>query len=128
MCVHTLALEFISAQSPYSMKGFLIGLYYFVYGTSSIFVAVFITAFAEGFKSWEKVPVTTNSNSCGEYFYSTSLFIGIVGTIVYIVFASFYRKRRRREIEPSLNDHTHLKSYYEDSQRRSSIESHNICC
>ena len=59
MCVHILThavLEFIYAQSPESMKGFLTGLFYFIYGLSNISSSVVFYKYPKSLKSYMLLP------------------------------------------------------------------------
>lgn len=82
-------LEFIYAQSPEQMKGFLTGLFYLVFGIFSGAAALFFRFY----------PITFN------HFYNHSTYfiiysvIGCIGLFMYIIIACLYSNRDRPEEE-----------------------------
>lgn len=98
-------LEFLVAQSPYEMRGLVIGLFYTMYGIFSAVVGFMMLAFAKGFGNREPAVLT-----CGSWFYLTTVFLGVVGVGVYFVGARWYRKRQRDGV--MVNDQAVLEAYY----------------
>ena len=82
-------LEFIYAQSPDSMKGLLIGLFYFIFGAFN----------AVGTGLFWKLSATKSSSSSEHYanpwFYYATLMICAVGLVLYMVVAYRYKNRQR---------------------------------
>lgn len=102
--------EFVCAQSPYSMRGLLIGLVYFV--TDGIFGAIsalFLFSFAKGFsESRSSSPLL----SCGSWYYLAATLVAVLGCVVYLMTAWWYRKRKRGDHE-FVNERAILESYFE---------------
>lgn len=104
----TAVLEFICAQSPYSMRGLLIGTFFFIYGLISGLVALVILTFAAAFKHTSKTMVL----SCGSSYTLGVLAIGTFGLIFYIFIARWYR-RRQRGGQTNVNSQAILEDYFE---------------
>ena len=103
------AFEFICAQSPYSMRGMLIGLFYAI-------LAVFVSLI--GLVVGIVVAIFNNHKddllhelSCGSWYLVTSVGIGIVGFLLYLIAAKCYKKRERGGYQ--VNEQTVLEGYYE---------------
>lgn len=103
------ALEFICAQSPYSMRGLLIGMIYLVDG---IFAGLAGLALLVTAKVFEHRPITSDSLSCGSVYYLVVFAVGLLGTVAYFVAAVWYRRRQRGGHE-FVNERAILESYYE---------------
>ena len=84
-------LQFICAQSPYSMKGMLIGLYFAMkgisIGISSIITEQSIFSF-----------IHQSFPSCGMYYYLMIIGVGVVGFLIFVFVAKRYKYRKRDEI------------------------------
>ena len=106
MLVFISILEFICAQSPYSMRGLMIGIFFFVYGLFVGFLGIVLFAFAEGFKNYSGKP------SCGSWYLMAVIVIGAIGTLLYVIAAKWYRKRQRGG-QTNINHQTVVESYYE---------------
>ena len=98
LCLDSLptALEFICAQAPYSMRGMLIGVYYFSRGLFGLISAILLLSFSLGFQSYP-LPQTAPFISCGVPVHITTLIIAVLGVIGYAIVARLYRKRERDE-------------------------------
>ena len=90
MLIDIAVFEFIASQSPYSMKGLLIG----------VLISLRILAQALGIiiaipfsTSWK----TSYPLSCGSGFYITNISIGVITFIVYVLVAKNYKHRTRDE-------------------------------
>lgn len=108
------AFEFIIAQSPYSMRGLMIGLFYAIYGlfTGLTGILVLVVAKASG-------PITVKGGlSCGSWFYLVTAVVGIVGIVLYIVSCAWYKKRQRGG-EYMVNHQAVIESYFETSDNAS---------
>ena len=93
--VITTTFEFISAQSPRSMKGLLIGVFYVIKGTFSFIGTLCILPFSMTKDIWE-----TNKNghsvvNCGFGYYLLSCLIGALGLVLFYVAAKKYHYRER---------------------------------
>ena len=84
-------LQFICAQSPHSMKGMLIGLFFAIrgllYGISVIIIMESIFSF-----------IHQSFPSCGMYYYLMNIGVGVVGFLVFVFVAKRYKYRKRDEI------------------------------
>ena len=98
MVVVTTTLEFISAQSPQSMKGFLIGVFFAIRGLFQLFNSIVIIPFslkhpwASG-EMLENPPVT----NCGFVYLLFTCVVGFSGLILFSIAAKRYKYRRRDE-------------------------------
>ena len=95
--VITTSFEFISAQSPHSMKGLLIGLLYAIRGTFKFLGAISILPFSlkalwEGSYMKKHLPSITN---CGFGYFLLNCIIGFTGLVLLTVAARRYRYRER---------------------------------
>ena len=93
----TTTFEFISAQSPHSMKGLLFGVMFAIRGVFHLFAAVTILPFSlaaiwgtEGMK--ENPPPVFN---CGFGYLLVSCVTGLIGLILFIMAIKRYRYRER---------------------------------
>ena len=91
MLLTTTVLEFICAQSPLAVKGFLIGCIWSLYALSVTIAKLF-------FLIWHKeCSNKSDNNVCGISYYTFSLVIGSIGFIGYCLLARWYKKRKRDE-------------------------------
>ena len=103
MIIGIAVFEFICAQSPYNMKGLLLGL-----GFSANMAALFIGeavyfAWSQSWKTEYPAP------SCGFWYYLFTGLIGIIGLVVLVIVAKWYRRRERDEV---VNEHVFAENYY----------------
>ena len=89
MFIYIALYEFICAQSPHSMKGFLIGLSFAIKGLFQALAALLIIPFSF---------VTSSFPSCGMYYYIMNISVGILALFVYVGVARRYKYRKRDEI------------------------------
>ena len=104
-------LEFICAQSPHTMRGLLVGLFYLIYGIFNGVAALIILLFAKTFESYK---LTHHPLSCGSWFYFTTAVIALVGVVIYFFISRWYKKRQRGGQE-FVNERAILESYYDTS-------------
>ena len=96
--VVTTTLEFISAQSPQSMKGFLIGVFFAIRGFFQFLNSIIIVPlslkhpWASG-EMLENPPVT----NCGFVYLLFTCVVGGIGFILLSMAAKKYKYRRREE-------------------------------
>ena len=107
ICVHVV-LEFICAQSPYNMRGMLIGVYYGVRGVFAFFSGIIILAFSMGY---HRNP-TFSKPTCGTLYYSLTTFFAVLGLAVYYCVAKGYKKRQRDDSDTLINQHAFVEEYY----------------
>ena len=103
--IFTISLfEFFIAQSPHSMKGLLIGLYYVIrYGLTGIIAIILYSAF-------KRYPVYSNTLSCGTANYIVIATAALLSLISYTIVAYKYKLRERDEV---INFHAFAERYYE---------------
>ena len=98
LMVYTTALEFISAQSPHSMKGLLVGLYFMTQSLfqllSSFAVLLFSLKSIWGTESMKRHPPVTN---CGFGYLLFTSTVALVGYLLFLVAAKRYKLRQRDE-------------------------------
>ena len=98
LLVITASLEFISAQSPQPMKGFLIGIYFAIRGFFQFLNSTVIFAFSLK-QPWasgeilEHPPVT----NCGFTYFLFTTVTGLIGLLLFSVTAKKYKYRERDE-------------------------------
>ena len=97
--VITTIFEFISAQSPHSMKGLLIGVFYAVRGMFKFLGVISMLPFSlrslwESKYMQEHTPSITN---CGFGYFLLNCVVGLIGLILFSVCAKRYRYRERND-------------------------------
>ena len=101
MLIYIALYEFICSQSPYSMKGLLIGLSFAIKGLFQVIAAVLALPFA--------LAVDNTHISCGVSYYVMNAGVGVVSVLVYVWVAKKYKYRERDE--PS-NIYMYAENYY----------------
>ena len=103
MILNIAVFEFICAQSPYNMKGLLLGL-----GLSVTMAAGTIgeAVYFAWSQSWE---TEYSTPSCGFWYYLFTALIGIIGLVVLVIVAKWYRRRERDEV---VNVQVFAENYY----------------
>ena len=95
LLVTTTTLEFISAQSPHSMKGLLVGIFFAIQGVFQLIgiIAILPVSLTQ---PW---PITFPSviSCCFAYLLFISL-MGLLGFILFVVVAKNYKHRERDDI------------------------------
>ena len=98
LLVITTTLEFISAQSPQSMKGLLVGVFFAIRGLFQFFNSILIIPFslkhpwASG-RMIENPPVV----NCGFAYLVLTCIVGLIGFFLFLVAAKRYKYRERNE-------------------------------
>ena len=100
-------LEFISAQSPHTMKGLLLGVFYAFRGLFIILGCVVTVPFAQE-KLWGD---HRGIFDCGFYYYLSNSVLGVIGLVVFLMAARRYRNRER-------DDPPYNRQYVEDYYSR----------
>ena len=90
MLINIAVFEFIASQSPYSMKGLLIGVLFSLRILARVLGIVIVIPFSTPWK-------TSYPLSCGFGFYITNISIGVITFIVYVLVAKNYKHRTRDE-------------------------------
>ena len=100
------AFEFISAQSPHSMKGLLVGVFFAIKGFFQFIGAIAILPFAMP-SIWGSINPVTN---CGFGYYLFTLVVALIGVAVFSIVVRRYKYRQRDE-RPY--DARFVEAYYE---------------
>ena len=98
-------LEFISAQSPHTMKGLLLGVFYAFRGLFFTLGCVATFPFAQE-KLWGDY---CGIFDCGFYYYLSNSVLGVIGLVVFLMAAKRYRNRERDDPPYS---HQYAEDYY----------------
>ena len=108
MLIFLSTLEFIVAQSPYGMRGLILGLFFMLYGIFVGFGAILLAVFSVGFNTnFRELPI-----SCGTSLIMAMMVIGCIGALVYFISAKLYKERQRGG-QVDINYQTVLEGYYE---------------
>ena len=86
--IYTALYEFICAQSPHSMKGLVIGLYFALKGFFQALAAAMIIPF---------IVIDFRYLNCGVYEYMMNCVVGVVIFVVYVRVAQCYKYRQRED-------------------------------
>ena len=117
LLVRSTAIEFISAQSPHSMKGLLVGVFFAIKGLFQFISAAAVIPFSIP-NIWNSINVITN---CGFGYYLFTIVVASIGLVVLsIVVRSYkYRERDERPYDTRFAEH-----YYENyiSSSHSSVD------
>ena len=103
--VYITVLEFILAQSPHSMKGFLVGVFYAIKGVFLILGNITIAPFILPYRHTNGSTV-----SCGTGYYLVVTIIAVGGLLLYVLAARRYKYWQRGE-QPY--NQMHVEEYYE---------------
>ena len=106
MLIYTGVFEFIYSQSPHSMKGLIIGVFYAIRGLYQVLAALLVLPYSYG--------GTFKPLSCEFYFYLVNIVIGLVAVLVYAWVAKRYRYRVRDE---PCNVRQYAEQYFSKSNR-----------
>ena len=98
-------LEFISAQSPHTMKGLLLGVFYAFRGLFITLGCVATIPFAQE-KLWGD---HHGIFDCGFYYFLSNSVLGVIGLVVFLMAARRYRNRERDD--PPYT-HQYAEDYY----------------
>ena len=107
LLVQSTAVEFILAQSPHSMKGLLVGVFFAIKGLFQFISAVAVVPFAIP-NIWNSINSVTN---CGFGYY---LFTTIVALIGLVIFSSVVRRYKYRQRDERPFDTRFAEQYYEN--------------
>ena len=117
--INVAILEFISAQSPHTMKGLLLGVFYHCRGIYSLIGNIAVFPFTFQISNWSQ---HSPFLECGFLFYIYNSLLGVVFIVVAI--AAFKRYRyRQREDKPY--DHRYVEEYYGKYARQRDDDSYD---
>ena len=105
MLLDIAVLEFVCSQSPYCMKGLLLGIFFSV---KSLFHGIALTSILP-FGAWWNI----RSLHCGSGFYLMNIIIGLLELILYSCVSKRYKYRELNE--PS-NEYRYAENYYSNIQ------------
>ena len=101
------AIEFLCAQIPYSMKGVIVGLFYF-------FSTVVLFWFGQGtifiFEATSSLWSDDALFGCEFWYLQTKLTIILICGVIFILWTIIYKKRKREDVLP--NEHIFAERYY----------------
>ena len=97
LLVQITAFEFISAQSPISMKGLLVGVYFAIKGVFQAISAVSVVPFALQRIWTDKLSKNPPVTNCAFGYYLFTITVAVVGLILFSVVVKRYRYRQRDE-------------------------------
>ena len=112
--VNVAILEFISAQSPHSMKGLLLGVFYAFKGLFTAMGSIVTITFTQE-KLWGD---HRGIFDCGFYYYLSNSVLGIIGLVMFLMAARWYRNRERDD--PPYT-HQYAEDYYSRYASRPTI-------
>ena len=119
LLIHATSFEFISAQSPHSMKGLLVGVFFAIKGLFQFISAAAVVPFAIP-KIWNHIYSVTN---CGFGYYLFTIVVASIGLVVFSVVVRRYKYRQRDE-RPY--DTRFAEAYYERYSERYSESSDGV--
>jgi peptide/histidine transporter 3/4 len=93
LLIHATTFEFISAQSPHSMKGLLVGVFFAIKGVFQFISAVAVVPFAIP-RIWNSI---TSVPNCGFGYYVFILVVGMIGLVAFSIVVKSYKYRQRDE-------------------------------
>ena len=99
------ATEFIVAQSPYSMRGLIVGSGYGILSLSAALSVAASIPFTKRLPVWR-----TGVVSCGFWFTLLLLIVEVTMGIMFMVTVRYYKKRKREGVLP--NEHIFAEQYY----------------
>ena len=108
-------LEFIIAQSPFGMRGLLIGVFYAMNGLFDALVGLLLVTVTFSF---QENPLHMRGLSCGSWYYLTTIIVGIIGIVLFFLGAAWYKIRQRGGHRTLINHQTVIESYYETSAEK----------
>lgn len=91
----TTTFEFITAQSPYSMKGFLVGVFFATMGLFRLIGSLLLLPFYLP-HFWSTKRTSIDVINCGFGYLLSICTVGIVGFVLFLLASKKYRYRERR--------------------------------
>ena len=92
MLITTSAFEFISAQSPHSMKGLLVGLLFAIKGLFQLSSAILLLPFSLP-QHW--VTIHPNALNCGFGYFVIIIVLAFIGLVFFLAVVKWYQYRER---------------------------------
>ena len=94
-------LQFICSQSPYSMKGLLIGIFFSI---RSLFQGIAVASIVPFGTVWK-----IESLSCGSGFYAMYI---VIGLLEFVLFSCVSKRYRYRNVNEPSNEYRYAEEYY----------------
>ena len=101
MLLDIAVLEFVCSQSPYTMKGLLLGIFF---SAKSLFQGIALSSILLFGKQWSIHPV-----SCGSGFYIMNVIVGLLELVIYTCASKRYKYR---EVNEPSNEYRYAENYY----------------
>ena len=98
-------LEFICSQSPYSMKGLLLGIFFSI---RFFFQAIAVFSTVPFGTVWK-----TESLSCGSGFYAMYI---VIGLLEFVLFSCVSKRYKYRNVNEPSNEYRYAEEYYSNIQ------------
>ena len=92
LMVITTTFEFISAQSPHSMKGLLVGVFFAIKGLLQFLGSIIIISLSLK-QTWGAGII-----SCGFIYFFFICVVGLIGFVLFLVAAKKYKYRKRDDV------------------------------
>jgi len=108
MLIVIMSYEFVCAQSPYGMRGLIIGFFFFIHAAFVGVVCLVLVLFGLGF---QHTCGEVAHFSCGTWYLLAVMILGVTGIAAYVGVARWYRCRQRGG-QTDENLQTLLESYY----------------
>ena len=96
--------EFVCAQTPYNMKGLIIGLSFSVIGLVQALTSVSLIPWV---RAWPQSPTYP---TCAFWFYLCVILVTVVGIVIFCIVAKWYKKRERNEL---LHEQRFVEDFYD---------------
>ncbi len=87
-------LEFFYAQSPHTMRGMIIGLFFFMWGIATVFANLIGVVFSK--------IMSVSILTCDIWYHMLLVVLAILSFILYVFVSVWYKNRLRGDIEPDL--------------------------
>ena len=98
-------LEFICSQSPYSMKGLLLGIFFSI---RSLFQGIAVVSIVPFGTVWK-----IESLSCGSGFYAMYI---VIGLLEFVLFSCVSKRYKYRNVNEPSNEYRYAEEYYSNIQ------------
>ena len=99
-------LEFICSQSPYSMKGLLLGIFFSI---RSLFQGIAVVSIIPFGAFWK-----IESLSCGSGFYAMYI---VIGLFEFVLFSCVSKRYKYRNVNEPSNEYRYAEEYYSNIQQ-----------
>ena len=106
MLIDIAVLEFICSQSPYSMKGMVLGVFFSIKSFFQAVAIIFMLVFGTLWKA-------DHTLSCGSGFYLMHI---IIAVLTFILFSCVTRRYKYRNVNEPCNVYRYAEEYYSNTQ------------